>query len=73
MPSLRAALCLALTLAPSLAQAETIRVTPSDDFTAIERAQPGDEVVVAPGTYRFRLFLSQTGTADAPIVRKSVV
>lgn len=68
MPSLRAALCLALTLAPSLAQAETIRVTPSDDFTAIERAQPGDEVVIAPGTYRFRLFLSQTGTADAPIV-----
>lgn len=68
MPSLRAALCLALTLTPALAHAETIRVTPADDYAAIERAQAGDEVIIAPGTYRFRVFLSQIGTADAPIV-----
>ena len=34
----------------------------------MEGAGPGDEVVVGPGTYRFRLYLEAHGTAVQPIV-----
>jgi len=40
----------------------TITVTPSDSFDKIENAQPGDEVVIAPGTYHFRVYLNKQGT-----------
>lgn len=50
------------------AQAATIYVTPADDYSVIEAAQPGDEVVVAPGTYQYRLYLDQQATAAAPII-----
>ncbi|MBN1611607.1 MAG: hypothetical protein JW940_33540 [Polyangiaceae bacterium] len=54
-------------LAPSLG-ADTIHVTPSDSYDAIEGAQAGDEVVIAPGTYAFRVYLEAQGTASDPIV-----
>ena len=41
---------------------------PGDSFAKIEAAQPGDEVVVAPGTYTFRVHLTQQGTAQKPII-----
>jgi hypothetical protein len=48
--------------------AETIHVTPQDSYDAIEGAQAGDEVVIAPGTYAFRIYLEAQGTASRPIV-----
>ena len=56
-----------LWLAPS-ATAATIAVAPSDTYQKIESAQAGDEVVIAPGTYAFRVHLTRAGTADRPIV-----
>ncbi|HMA94529.1 MAG TPA: hypothetical protein VKP30_17685, partial [Polyangiaceae bacterium] len=52
--------------APSLAT--TIEVTPSDSYTKIEAAKAGDEVLIHPGTYRFRVFLTAKATASSPIV-----
>ena len=48
--------------------AETLQVTPDDSYDAIEGAQAGDEVVIAPGTYGFRVYLEAQGTASHPIV-----
>ena len=67
----RIALFLAFALAlalPKLARAATINVTPSDDYTKIESAQPGDEVVIAPGTYKFLVYLTQQAPSNNPIV-----
>jgi len=50
------------------AWAATIHVTPSDDYSLIEAARPGDEVVIAPGTYQYRLYLDQQATETQPIV-----
>jgi hypothetical protein len=53
---------------PAVARAATIHVAPGDDWTKIEAAQPGDEVVIAPGTYEFLVYLTQKALANAPIV-----
>ena len=53
-------------LAPR-SDAAIINVTPSDNYTKIEAAQAGDEVVIAPGTYRFRVHLTGQGSALNPI------
>lgn len=53
-------------------EAATINVTPSDNYTKIEMAQAGDEVVIAPGTYRFRVYLNQQGTALNPIIIRAL-
>jgi hypothetical protein len=58
----------ALQLVARGAAAELIEVTPADDYTKIEAAGPGDEVVIAPGTYKFRVYLDEQGTAQTPIV-----
>jgi hypothetical protein len=54
------------------AAAAVIEVFPGDgddvNMAKIEGAEPGDEVVVAPGTYRFRLYLEAEGTAGQPVV-----
>src|ERR1700704_913570 len=50
------------------AKAAIINVGPTDSFTKIESAQPGDEVVIAPGTYSFRVYLTRQATATNPIV-----
>ncbi len=64
---------LLLAFSSSAALGETYRVTPQDDWFAViagDRLQPGDEVVLAAGTYRDprRLALQHRGTAAAPIV-----
>jgi len=59
-------------LAAGLASAATISVSPSDSFEKIEAAQAGDEVVIAPGTYTFRVHLTRSGTADRPIVIRAL-
>lgn len=55
-------------LAPSLALAATINVGPADGYAKIEAAKAGDEVVMAPGTYAFRVYLTGKGTPQAPII-----
>jgi MYXO-CTERM domain-containing protein len=55
-------------IVPAAARADVINVTPADSFAKIEAAKPGDEVVLAPGTYAFRLHLTQKAPADKPIV-----
>jgi MYXO-CTERM domain-containing protein len=55
-------------LAPGLASAATIMVSPGDSFAKIEAAKPGDEVIIAPGTYKFRVHLTQKGTAQQPVI-----
>ncbi len=49
-------------------KAAVIQVGPTDDYTKIEAANPGDEVVIAPGTYTFRVFLTKQATAANPIL-----
>jgi hypothetical protein len=54
--------------APALAS--VIMVSPADGttgYTKIEGAKPGDEVVIAPGTYTYRVYLTQTASAAQPI------
>ncbi len=55
-------------LVPLSAHAETFTLGPSDDFTILEDAGPGDIVEIEPGTYGFRVHLTATGTADMPII-----
>jgi len=56
--------CFAAVLVALSADAATIRIAPdAGSFVEIEAAQPGDEVVIAPGTYRFRVELRQRGAA----------
>lgn len=50
------------------AEAAVINVTTNDSYSRIESAQPGDEVVIAPGTYAFRVYLTKQATAAAPII-----
>jgi hypothetical protein len=57
----------ALAAAPA-GRAATIEVGPADTWAKIEAAGPGDEVVIAPGTYAFRVHLTQRAPADQPIV-----
>ena len=58
----------ALMALPALARAATIQVTPSDSYDLIEGANPGDEVVIAPGTYRYRVYLETQASSSQPIV-----
>ncbi|MBN2494137.1 MAG: hypothetical protein JXR96_06070 [Deltaproteobacteria bacterium] len=65
-------LILGMLLGIRFSRAEVIRVSPEDadqeSWRKIEGAQAGDEVVVAPGTYRFRVYLECEGTESQPIV-----
>lgn len=58
----------AIAMFPTLARGETILITPSDSYDRIENARPGDEVVIAPGTYRFRVYLRQAAPPNAPLI-----
>jgi len=52
--------------------ADRIQISPADsdavNIAKMERAGPGDEVVIAPGVYRFRLYLTGAGTEAKPIL-----
>jgi len=65
------ALAVALFAVVSTARAATITVTPTDSYTKIESAKAGDTVLVEPGTYKYRVYLSQTGSATLPITIKA--
>jgi hypothetical protein len=56
------------TLTAPAARATTVNVGPGDSYDKIEGAKPGDEVLIAPGTYTFRVYLTQAAPADQPIV-----
>lgn len=48
-------------------RAAVINVTPADSYTKIEAAQAGDEVIIAPGAYTFRVHLTAKAPASNPI------
>src|SRR3954452_12342853 len=54
--------------AAGVAHADVINVTTADTYAKIESAKPGDEVVIAPGTYKYRVYLTQAAPAGNPIV-----
>ena len=61
---------LVVALGSRSALATVINVSPADGntgYTKIEGANPGDEVILAPGTYPFRVYLTQTAPANNPI------
>src|SRR5579862_9442346 len=58
------AVCVALTCG----QAAVINVGPGDSYAKIQGAKPGDEVVIAPGTYAFRVYLTQQASPTNPII-----
>lgn len=65
-----AALLLIVFSATRLASATVINLSPADGtngYTKIEAAKPGDQVIVAPGTYTFRVHLTAKGSASQPI------
>jgi hypothetical protein len=61
--NIAAVLC--LSLVPAVAT--LINVSPGDSYTKIESANPGDEVVIAPGTYAFRVYLTKQASPTNPI------
>src|SRR5690349_13122056 len=52
----------------SHAPAAIITISPGDSYARIESAKAGDEVVISPGTYAFRVYLTGLGTTTNPIV-----
>ena len=64
----KALLSLFALLTGSGAQAAVINVTTNDTYSKIENANPGDTVLIAPGTYAFRVYLTKHATPTNPIV-----
>jgi len=58
---------LLLGLASGRANGNVILVSTNDNYAKIEAANPGDEVVIAPGTYAFRLYLTKPAAPTNPI------
>jgi hypothetical protein len=52
--------------------AATINVVPGDTYSKIESALPGDQVVIAPGTYSFRIYLNRQATPTNPIIIRAL-
>jgi len=70
VPRLPAILALALLFPPRLCPASTINLSPADGtngYTKIEAAHAADTVLIAPGTYIFRVHLTAKGSASNPI------
>jgi len=66
------ALLLLLTSTSALAAEYTVTpdMTPQQVYTTIESARAGDTVLIQPGTYQVRIYLSNSGTPDNPITIK---
>src|SRR5262249_6824498 len=62
LTSFRITLVFAIFLAGVSARAAIITVTTNDNYTKIESAQSGDEVVISPGRYSFRVYLTKAAT-----------
>ncbi len=63
-------MAMVLWLAASAGHASIINVSPADGtngYAKIEAARAGDEVVIAPGTYTFRVHLTAKGSVTNPI------
>jgi hypothetical protein len=45
-----------------------INVTTNDSYAKLESARAGDEVIIAPGIYRFRVYFSAAGSEAKPII-----
>jgi hypothetical protein len=58
---------LLLALLPMAVWAKTINIVPGDSYTKMEAAVAGDEVVIAPGSYAFRVDWENAGTSALPI------
>jgi hypothetical protein len=58
----RVTLVFAMFLAGLSPRAAIISVTTNDNYTKIESAQAGDEAVISPGTYAFRVYLTKAAT-----------
>jgi len=58
---------LALVLWPLPSRAAVINVGPSDNYSKIEGAKAGDEVIIAPGQYAFRVYLTHQAPPGNPI------
>jgi hypothetical protein len=50
------------------AWAAIIEVAPTDSHSKIEAAKAGDEVIINPGTYTFRVYLTAAAPANNPIL-----
>jgi hypothetical protein len=65
---LRLLLCVLALLVPAAAgRAAVINLTTNDTCAKIESARPGDTVLIAPGTYAFRVYLTQKASVTNPI------
>ncbi len=47
--------------------AASIEITPADTFSKIEAAKAGDNVIIDPGTYKFRVYLTAAAPSNNPI------
>lgn len=68
----RAPILLLLPLFCAPGMGGVINVTTNDSYAKIEGARAGDEVVIAPGTYSFRVYLTQQGTPARPIIIRAL-
>jgi hypothetical protein len=70
LPALSRTLLFSLAIGSAVwdGRAAIINVTTNDSYTKIEGANPGDTVVIAPGTYSFRVYLTKQATETNPIV-----
>src|SRR6202142_4032132 len=61
-------LAIAASIVTSSATAATIEITPTDNYSKIESAKAGDEVIIDPGTYTFRVYITPAAPSNKPVV-----
>jgi hypothetical protein len=68
----KALFTVAVTAGCAASNAAVVNVTTSDNYTKIESANAGDEVVIAPGTYAFRVHLTKQAGVTNPIIIRAL-